>query len=121
SEQQPANAQPDAPITQAAKRPTSNPDSTPADARKSDAATNVEDTNGKATAPTDPKDPAAPADRPVHNSRRAHADTSSIEDKQTASLAAGGQDTGPKAPAESFHALLLANDQASVTTAAQPA
>ena len=43
-----------------------------------------------AAAPTDPKDPAAPADRPIHGPRRAHAEASSVEDKQTASLAAGG-------------------------------
>jgi len=121
SEQQPASAQPDAPIAQAGKRPTSKPDSTPADARKSDAASDGEDNGGKAAAPTDPKDPAAPADRPVHGPRRAHAEASSIEDKQTASLAAGGHDASQKAPSESFHALLLANDQAAATTAAQPA
>jgi len=121
SEQQPANTQPDAPIAQAGKRPTSNPDSTPADARKSDAATNVEDNGGKAAAPTDPKDPAAPADRPIHGPRRTHAEASSIEDKQTVSLAAGGHDASQKAPAESFHALLLANDQAAAATSAQSA
>jgi flagellar hook-length control protein FliK len=121
SEQQPANAQPDAPIAQVGKRPTSKPDSTPADARKSDAATNVEDDGGKAAAPADPKDPAAPADRPIHGPRRTHAEASSVEDKQTASLAAGGHDASQKAPSESFHALLLANDQAAATTAAQTA
>jgi flagellar hook-length control protein FliK len=120
-EQQPANAQPDAPIAQAANRPTSKPDSTPADARKSDAATHGEDNSGKAAAPTDPKDPAAPADRPIHGPRRAHAEASSIDDKPTASLAAGAHDPSQKAPSESFHALLLANDQTAATTAAQPA
>ena len=120
-EQQPASAQPDASIAQAGKRPTSNPDSTPADARKSDAATNGEDDGGKAAAPTDPKDPAAPADRPIHGPRRAHAEASSIEDKQTVSLPASGHDASQKAPSESFHALLLANDQAAATTAAQTA
>jgi len=121
SEQQPANTQPEAPIAQTGKRPTSKPDSTPADARKSDAATNVEDNDGKAAAPTDPKDPAAPADRPIHGPRRAHADASSIEDKQTVLLAAGGHDASQKAPAESFHSLLLANDQAAAATSAQSA
>ena len=121
SEQQPASAQSDAPIAQVGKRPTSKPDSTPADARKSDAASNVEDDGGKAAAPTDPKDPAAPADRPIHGPRRAHAEASSIEDKQTVSLAAGGHDASQKAPSDSFHALLLANDQAAATTAAQTA
>jgi chemotaxis protein MotD len=119
SEQQPANAQPDAPIAQAGKRPASKTDSTPADARKSDAATNVEDNGDKTTAPTEAKDPAAPADR--HAPRRAHAEAPGVEDKQTASLAAGGHDASHKAPAESFHALLLANDQAAATTAAQTA
>jgi flagellar hook-length control protein FliK len=118
SEQQPANTQPDA---QAGKRPISKPDSTPADARKSDAATNVEDNGGKAAAPTDPKDPAAPADRPIHGPRRAHAEASSIEDKQTVSLAVGGHDASQKAPAESFNTLLLANDQAAATISAQSA
>jgi flagellar hook-length control protein FliK len=117
SEQQPANAQPDAPIAQAGKRPTSKPDSTPADALKSDAATNVEDNGGRTTAPTEAKDPAAPADR--HAPRRAHAEAPGVEDKQTAPLTAGGHDAGHKAPADSFHALLLANDQAAATTAAQ--
>ena len=54
--------------------PPSKPDSTPADARKSDAATNVEDNDGKAAAPTDlteptdltdprnPTEPTAPTD-----------------------------------------------------------
>jgi hypothetical protein len=121
SEQQPASAQPDAPIAQAGKRPTARPDATLADARKSDAATSVEDNGGKAAAPTDPKDPAAPADRPIHGARRAHAEASSIEDKQTASLAAGGHDASQKAPTESFHALLLANDQAAAATSAQSA
>jgi flagellar hook-length control protein FliK len=121
SEQQPASAQADAPIAQVGKRVTSKPDSTPADARRSDAATNGEDDGSKAAAPTDPKDPATPADRPIHGPRRAHAEASSVEDKQTASLAAGGHDASQKAPSESFHALLLANDQASATTAAQSA
>jgi len=126
SEQQPVNAQPDASIAQAGKRPTSKPDSTPADTRKSDATSNVAnvgDNSGKtAAAPPDAKDPAAPADRTAHASRRAHAEASSIEDKQTASLAAGGHDASQKAAPESFHALLLANDQASATAAAtQPA
>jgi flagellar hook-length control protein FliK len=121
-EAQPANAQPDAPIAQTGKRPTSKPDSTPADTRKSDAATDAEDNSGKAaTAPTEAKDPAAAADRPTHAPRRTHAEASSIEDKQTASLAAPGQDASHKAQPESFQALLLANDQASATAAAQPA
>jgi flagellar hook-length control protein FliK len=121
SEQQPASAQPGAPIAQVGKRLTAKPDSTPADARKSDAASNGEDDGGKAAAPTDPKDPAAPADRPIHGPRRSHAEASSVEDKQTASFAAGGHDASQKAPSESFHALLLANDQAAATTAAQTA
>jgi flagellar hook-length control protein FliK len=115
SEQQQANAQPDVPIVQVGKRPASKMDSTPADARKSDAATNVEDNGGKTTAPTEAKDPAAPADR--HAPRRAHAQAPGVEDKQTASLAAGVYDASHKAPAESFHALLLANDQAAATAA----
>jgi flagellar hook-length control protein FliK len=119
SEQQPANAQPDVPIAQVGKRPASKTDSTPVDARKSDATTNVEDDSGKTTAPTESKDPAAPADR--HAPRRAHAEAPGVDDKQTASLAAGGHDASHKAPAESFHALLLANDQAAATTAAQTA
>ena len=119
SEQQPTNAQPDVPIAQVGKRPASKPDSTPADARKSDGATDVGDTGGKtAAAPAEAKDPAAPADRPIHAPRRAHAEASGIEDKQTASLAAGAHDASHKASADSFHALLLANDQASATTTA---
>jgi flagellar hook-length control protein FliK len=123
SEPQPTEAQPDAPIAQVGKRPTtSKPDSTPAESRKTDAAADVEDNGGKTTAaPTDSKDPAAPADRPIHATRRAHAEASNVEDKQTASLAATGHDASQKAPAESFHALLSANDQASATTAAAPA
>jgi flagellar hook-length control protein FliK len=121
SEPQPTGEQPDAPIAQAGKRPTSKPDSTPAETRKSDAAVDVEDNGGKAAAPTDSKNPAAPADRPVHAPRRAHAEASGVEDKQTASPAAAGHDASQKAPSESFHALLLANDQASAATAAQPA
>jgi flagellar hook-length control protein FliK len=121
SEPQPASAQPDAPIAQVGKRPASKPDSTPADARKSDAATNIEDNSGKAAAPADPKDPAAPADRSNHAPRRAHAEASSVEDKQTASLAAVGHEASQKAPTESFNALLLANDQASASTAAHTA
>jgi flagellar hook-length control protein FliK len=120
SEPQPAGARPDAPVAQAGKPPTSKPDSTAADARKSDDATIAEDNSGKAAAPTEAKDPATPTDRPVHNSRR-HAEASSIDDKQTASLAAAGQDASHKAQPEAFHALLLANDQASATTAALPA
>ena len=119
SEQQPANAQTDAPIAPAGKRPASKTDSTPADARKSDTATNVDDNGGKAAAPTEAKDPAAPADR--HAPRRAHAEAPGVEDKQTASLAAGGHDASHKTAAESFHALLLANDQTAATTAAQTA
>jgi flagellar hook-length control protein FliK len=124
SEQQPTNAQVDAAIAQVGKRATSKPHSTPADARKSDAATNVEDNGSSKTAaaPTDSKDPAAPTDRPTPAPRRTHAEASSVEDKQTASLAAGAHDASQKAPADSFHALLLANDQAAATTAAnQPA
>jgi flagellar hook-length control protein FliK len=123
SEQQSANAQPDAGVGQVGKRPALKPESTSADARKSDGATDAEDKSAKtAAAPADPKDPAAPADRPAHNSRRAHAEAPSVEDRQTASLATQGHDVSQKAPAESFHALLLANDQASATsTAAQTA
>jgi flagellar hook-length control protein FliK len=121
SEQQAANAQPDAPVAQVGKHPASKPDTTLADARKSDTATNVDDNGGKAAAPTEAKDPAAPADRPTHAPRRAHAEAQGVEDKQTASLAAGGHDASHKAPTESFHALLLANDQASASSAAQTA
>ena len=123
-EQQPANAQPDAATVQVGKRPTSKPDSTSGDARKSEATTNADDNGGKAAAPeakNPAADPAAPADRPTHAPRRAHAEASSVDDRQTASLAAGGHDASQKAQPESFHALLLANDQASAATAAQTA
>jgi flagellar hook-length control protein FliK len=120
SEQQPAHAQPDAATVQAGKRPTSKPDSTSADARKSDAATALEDNEGKTAAPTGARDPVAPADHPIHAPRRAHAEASSIEDKQVPALAAGGHEAGLKAPSESFQAILLANDPASAA-AAHPA
>jgi flagellar hook-length control protein FliK len=62
----------------------------------------------------------APADHPIHAPRRAHAEASSIEDKQVPALAAGGHEAGLKAPSESFQAILLANDPASAA-AAHPA
>jgi hypothetical protein len=120
SEQQPTHAQPDAATAPAGKRPTSKPDSTSADARKSDAATALEDNEGKTAVPTGAEDPAAPADHPIHAPRRAHAEASSIEDKQAPALAAGGHEAGLKAPAESFQAILLANDPASAA-ATRPA
>jgi flagellar hook-length control protein FliK len=123
SEQQAANVQPEAPSAQASKRATSaKPEPTPADTRKVDGATDAGDTGDKtAAAAAEAKDPAAQADRPIHAPRRAHAEPPGVEDKQTPSLAVQGHDAGHKAAAESFHALLLANDQASATTTAQTA
>jgi flagellar hook-length control protein FliK len=118
---EPTATQADAPVAQTGKRPTAQPDPTPDETRKSDAATNVEDNDGKTAAPADAKDPAAPADRPIHAPRRVRAEAANVEDKQTAALAAGGHDASQKAPAGSVPAILLANDQASATATAQPA
>ena len=102
------------------KHPTPPPNSSPIEARRSDAATDGEGDDDKPTDATGSADPTA-ADRPVRGPHRAHTDALAIDDKERQPLGAEIRDAAhsAKPPTEAVHAVLLANDQAA--SAAQPA
>ena len=118
---QPTDTPPDAPVLVIGKHPTPPANSSPIEARNSDAATDAED-GGKPTNSTDAAEPA-PADRPVRAPHRAHADAPAIDDEERQPLGAEIRDAAHsgKPPAEAVHAVLLANDQAAGAAVAQPA
>jgi flagellar hook-length control protein FliK len=121
---QPTDKPPDAPLPATGKHPTPPANSSPIEARKSEAANEVEDdAGGKPTDSTDDAAELAAADRPVRGRDRAHADTPAIDDKERQPLGAEIRDAAhsAKPPAEAVHAMLLANDQAAAAAVAQPA
>jgi len=114
TESQPTGAKPNAPLAESGKR------ATPTAAFQDDSPkTDGEDDGAK---PTDTAAPAAAAARPTAAPHRAHADASTIEDKELPPLGAethGGTHSA-KLPTEPVQAVLLAHDQAAAAVA-QPA